>query len=73
MSEAERLAAELMSVHRAHSDEGPTTFSESAAELTRLDSINAELLEALQDMGMRYGLTEIARAAIAKATQGEMK
>lgn len=36
-------------------------------------SVNAELLEALQDIGMRYGLTEVARATIAKATQGETK
>lgn len=46
---------------------------EQAQEILRLDDINAKLLEALQDMGMRYGLTEIARAAIAKATQGETK
>ena len=39
----------------------------------RLIAAAPELLKALQDMGVRYGLTEIARAAIAKATQGENK
>ena len=34
--EALRLAKELVSVHQGHADEGPSTFSEAAAELRRL-------------------------------------
>ena len=45
---------------------------EAAAELRRLHALNGELLEALKDMGARYGLTEQARAAIAKV-EGEPK
>ena len=36
-------------------------------KITALEAINQELLEALKDMGARYGLTDVARAAIAKA------
>jgi hypothetical protein len=43
--------------------------TEAAAELRRLHEVNAELLEALKDMNARYGLTDLARAAIAKAEQ----
>lgn len=37
--EALRLAKELVSVHKGHADEGPSTFSEAAAELRRLHAI----------------------------------
>jgi hypothetical protein len=71
--EALRLAKELVLVHQGHADEGPSTFSEAAAELRRLhnevtdlkqaleiadavfkerdklDSVNADLLQALKD------------------------
>jgi hypothetical protein len=40
---------------------------EAAAELRRLHEVNAELLEALKDMGARYGLTEEAVYTVAKA------
>lgn len=46
--EALRLADDLMTVHAAHADEGPSTFSEAAAELRRLHVVNGELLEALK-------------------------
>lgn len=42
----------------------------AAAELRRLHAVNQELLEALKDMNARYGLTDLAREAIAKA-EGE--
>jgi len=42
----------------------------AAAELRRLHNVNAALLEALKDMGARYGLTDLAREAIAKAEGG---
>ena len=37
--EALRLAKELVLVHQGHADEGPSTFSEAAAELRRLDQL----------------------------------
>jgi hypothetical protein len=43
---------------------------QAAAELRRLHEVNAELLEALKDMGVRLGLTNAARIAIAKAEEG---
>jgi hypothetical protein len=81
--EALRLAKELELVHQGHADEGPSTFSEAAAELRRLHSVNAELLEALRKFALKhrhtYGLDgawdeeiTIAENAIAKAT-GETK
>ena len=81
MSKATELAQELMITHKSHADEGPTAFSEAAAELLRIETINAELLEALQELlseaseGIATSpLTRNkARAAIAKATQGEVK
>jgi hypothetical protein len=48
-TEALRLAKELVSVHRGHADEGPSTFSEAASELRRLHLANAYLLEALKN------------------------
>jgi len=45
--EALRLAKELVSVHQGHADEGPSTFSEAAAELRRLYEANQSMLEAL--------------------------
>jgi hypothetical protein len=42
----------------------------AAAELRQLHESNKDLLEALKDMGARYGLTDLAREAIAKA-EGE--
>ena len=42
----------------------------AAAELRQLHEGNKDLLEALKDMGARYGLTDLAREAIAKA-EGE--
>jgi hypothetical protein len=38
--EALRLAKELVLIHQSHADEGPTTFSEAAAELRRLHEMN---------------------------------
>jgi hypothetical protein len=75
-----RLAKELVSVHQGHADEGPSTFSESAAELRRLHSVNAELLESLKLLHLhlttpialqmsRADLVKKARAAIAKAQE----
>ena len=49
---------------------GGNTATQAAAELRRLHAVNQELLEALKDMGARYGLTDVARAAIANA-EGE--
>ena len=46
--EALRLAKELVSVHKGHADEGPSTFSEAAAELRRLHEANQAMLEALK-------------------------
>jgi hypothetical protein len=69
--EALRLAKELVLVHQGHADEGPSTFSEAAAELRRLHSVNAELLKELREISTaenRRRMAEIARAAIAKAT-----
>jgi hypothetical protein len=43
--EALRLAKELVSVHQGHADEGPSTFSEAAAELRRLHEENKLLHE----------------------------
>ena len=45
--EALRLAKELVLVHQGHADEGPSTFSEAAAELRRLHHTNGVLLNAL--------------------------
>ena len=42
----------------------------AAAELRQLHESNKDLLEALKDMGARYGLTDVAREAIANA-EGE--
>ena len=77
MSKATELAEELMAVHKGHSDEGPTAFSEAATEMIRLEEITAELLEALKPFAV-YGRmgswdieVEAAMAAIAKATQKE--
>jgi hypothetical protein len=47
--EALHLAKELVLVHKGHADEGPSIFSEAAAELRRLHSVNADLLQALKD------------------------
>jgi hypothetical protein len=74
--EALRLAKELVLVHQGHADEGPSTFSEAAAKLRRLHSVNAELLDALKlarlvvNPANAYGIA--IEAAIAKAT-GETK
>ncbi len=46
--EALRLAKELVLVHQGHADEGPSTFSEAAAELRRVHAVNAQMLKALQ-------------------------
>jgi hypothetical protein len=67
-----RLANELVLVHQGHADEGPSTFSEAAAELRRLHSVNADLLEFAKEWLDRQGTDENymvmkARAAIAKA------
>lgn len=48
--EALRLAKELVSVHQGHADEGPSTFSEAAAELRRLHEANQELIDAAQEV-----------------------
>lgn len=74
--EALRLEKELLSVHYGHADEGPSTFSEAAAELRRLYEANQEMLEALRWIDQYYRIerkenhmvAEHARAAIAKAT-----
>ena len=66
-----RLADDLDQCHAGHVYEGPTIFSEAAAELRRLHEVNQELLEALKDvMYWDNGKPEwdVARAAIAKAT-----
>jgi hypothetical protein len=80
--EALRLADELNAVSETGAD--PDVIQESATELRRLHSVNADLLEALkisldafEDLSKNHGIsyiTEIvdARAAIAKAT-GETK
>jgi hypothetical protein len=70
--EALRLAKELVSVHKGHADEGPSTFSEAAAELRRLHEANQAMLEALglilaSDDWLE--IERIARAAIAKEDQ----
>jgi hypothetical protein len=70
--EALRLADDLRTVHNGHADEGPSTFSEAAAELRRLHAVNVELLEFVVYWLSRQGtdinhMTEKARAAIAKA------
>ena len=75
--EALRLAKELVLVHQGHADEGPSTFSEAAAELRRLHSVNAELLAVLQQFVREFdgcyadGEPAMikARAAIAKAQE----
>jgi hypothetical protein len=62
--EALRLADELTTPHME-------VNREAAAELRRLHSVNAELLEALRKISTaenRRRMAEIARAAIAKAT-----
>jgi hypothetical protein len=66
--EALRLADVLDHVELRPSDY--KDVDKAAAELRRLHALNGELLEALKDMGARYGLTDQARAAIAKA-EGE--
>jgi hypothetical protein len=80
-SKALQLAKELVSIHQGHADEGPSTFSEAAAELRRLHSVNAELLEALQELvDLMEAIqensyfpdsftTQPARTAIAKAQE----
>jgi hypothetical protein len=40
--ESLRLAKELVSVHQGHADEGPSTFSEAAVELSRLYKLAQE-------------------------------
>jgi hypothetical protein len=74
--EALRLAKELVLVHQGHADEGPSTFSEAAAELRRLNSVNADLLAVLQELCDMADDGDVvswaaewdkARAAIAKA------
>jgi hypothetical protein len=75
--EALRLAKELVLVHQGHADEGPSTFTEAAAELRRLHSVNADLLEALKlavrqnshDMLMTGEELRKCEAAIAKAKE----
>lgn len=42
-----RLADELMQAHKGHADEGPTSFSEAASELRRLQDQNESLVLAL--------------------------
>jgi hypothetical protein len=63
--EALRLAEDLDAYHtRPH-------HREAAAELRRLNSVNAESLQALREISTaenRRRMAEIARAAIAKAT-----
>lgn len=75
--EALRLADDLDQCHAGHVYEGPTIFSEAAAELRRLHEVNQELLEALKaikdgtQFWESYPLEHCygkARAAIAKAT-----
>jgi hypothetical protein len=57
-------------VEREHSSGDYKPSAEAAAELRRLHEGNKDLLEALKDMGARYGLTDLAREAIANA-EGE--
>ena len=62
--EALRLADELDGTVK-------TGYWEAAAELRRLHSVNAEMLESLREISTaenRRRMAEIARAAIAKAT-----
>jgi hypothetical protein len=62
--EALRLADELDGTVK-------TGYWEAAAELRRLNSVNAESLQALREISTaenRRRMAEIARAAIAKAT-----
>ncbi len=42
----------------------------AATELRRLHQVNQDLLEALKEITLEHGMTEKARAAIAKATGG---
>lgn len=47
-TEALRLADDLDQCHAGHVYEGPTIFSEAAAELRRLHEVNQELLKVLR-------------------------
>jgi hypothetical protein len=77
--EALRLADELNAVSETGAD--PDVIQESATELRRLHSVNAELLDALNALVAAHGSIldlresdelKLARLAIAKAT-GETK
>jgi hypothetical protein len=75
--EALRLAASICDYNRYGNESEQVAKlrrmkadTEAAAELRRLHESNKDLLEALKDMGARYGLTDVAREAIANA-EGE--
>jgi hypothetical protein len=67
--EALRLADRL-TMHDYYEFDAALHCPSAAAELRRLHESNKDLLEALKDMGARYGLTDLAREAIAKAEGG---
>jgi hypothetical protein len=73
-TKAERLADELDAGWCPV--ESPRQMAEAAAELRRLSTVNAELLEALKNYvdGCSVGVnaTEVARAAIARAEEGTL-
>ena len=61
LPEALRLAEDLIQVHNGHADEGPSSFSEAAAELRRLHA-QVEVLSAAQTelAAMRAGGAPVA-------------
>ena len=71
MSEALRLAHELILAMRDTDEEHWDALEEAAAELRRLHALNAELVEALRDIarqqeGDEESAQAVARAALAK-------
>jgi hypothetical protein len=58
--EALRLAKELVLVHQGHADEGPSTFSEAAAELRRLYELAQE--QHTEKYGLRLEVRNLVEA-----------
>lgn len=66
-----RLAEELTIVHNGHADEGPSTFSEAAAELRAqhelVQTLTAALKNYVDGCSLSVDAGSVARAALAAA------
>ena len=67
--EALRLAKELVSVHQGHADEGPSTFSEAAVELSRLYELAQEQHTEIYGLRLKVRNLHSVNAGLLKALE----